>query len=137
MHKLSWQLWQKYHTWLFQAFIKASISDGSLFLLCIRIASAPENKNVHYRCSLYDIDQCSFIGILYLISIKPPTIFRGPLWSWSNGSWINYRGYLCNQYQSCEFEYSTCRGVLDTTLCDKVCQWLATGQRFSSGTHVF
>ena len=27
-------------------------------------------------------------------------------------------------------------GVLDTTLCDQVCQWLATGQWFSSGTPV-
>jgi hypothetical protein len=26
------------------------------------------------------------------------------------------------------------RDVLDTTLCDKVCQWLATGQWFSLGT---
>jgi hypothetical protein len=37
---------------------------------------------------------------------------------------------------SCEFEYWTWQGVLDTTLCDKVCQWLATGQWFSSGTPV-
>ena len=28
------------------------------------------------------------------------------------------------------------RGVLDTTLCDKVCQWLATGQCFSPATPV-
>ena len=28
------------------------------------------------------------------------------------------------------------RGVLDTTLCDKVCQWLATGWWFSPGTPV-
>jgi hypothetical protein len=28
------------------------------------------------------------------------------------------------------------RGVLDTTLCDKVYQWLATGRGFSSGTSV-
>ena len=28
------------------------------------------------------------------------------------------------------------RGVLYTTLCDKVCQWLATGQWFFSGTPV-
>jgi hypothetical protein len=27
-------------------------------------------------------------------------------------------------------------GVLDTTLCDKVCQWLATGRWFSLGTPV-
>jgi hypothetical protein len=28
------------------------------------------------------------------------------------------------------------RGVLDTTLCNKVCQWLAAGQWFSPGTPV-
>jgi hypothetical protein len=28
------------------------------------------------------------------------------------------------------------RGVLDTTLCDKVCQWLAVGRWFSPGTPV-
>jgi hypothetical protein len=28
------------------------------------------------------------------------------------------------------------RGVLDTTLCDKVCQWLATGRWFSQGIAV-
>ena len=31
---------------------------------------------------------------------------------------------------SCEFESRLWRGVLDTTLCDKVCQQLATGQCF-------
>jgi hypothetical protein len=29
------------------------------------------------------------------------------------------------------------RGVLDTTLCDKVCQWLTAGQWFSLGTSFF
>jgi hypothetical protein len=29
---------------------------------------------------------------------------------------------------SCEFEPRSWQGVLDATLCDKVCQWLATGQ---------
>jgi hypothetical protein len=28
------------------------------------------------------------------------------------------------------------QGILDTTLCDKACQWLATGQWFSLGTPV-
>ena len=37
---------------------------------------------------------------------------------------------------SCEFEPSSLRGVLDTSLCDKVCQWLATGRWFSPGTPV-
>jgi hypothetical protein len=33
-----------------------------------------------------------------------------------------------------EFEPHSWQGVLDTTLCDKVCQWLATGRWFSQGT---
>jgi len=36
----------------------------------------------------------------------------------------------------CEFESCSWRGVLDTTMCDQVCQWLATGQWFSPGTPV-
>ena len=37
---------------------------------------------------------------------------------------------------SCEFETRLWRGLLDTTSCDKVCQWLVTGQCFSPGTRV-
>jgi hypothetical protein len=37
---------------------------------------------------------------------------------------------------SCEFESCSSKGVLGTTLCDKVCQWLATGRWFSPGTLV-
>jgi hypothetical protein len=37
---------------------------------------------------------------------------------------------------SCEFEPHSWRGVLDKTLCDKVCQLLATGQWISLGTPI-
>ena len=36
----------------------------------------------------------------------------------------------------CEFDPRSWQGVLDTTLCDKFCQWLATGQWFSPGIPV-
>jgi hypothetical protein len=36
----------------------------------------------------------------------------------------------------CEFESCSWKGVLDTTLCYKVCQWLATGRWFSPGTPI-
>ena len=36
----------------------------------------------------------------------------------------------------CEFEPRSWRSVLNTTLCDQVCQWLATGWWFSPGTPV-
>jgi hypothetical protein len=39
---------------------------------------------------------------------------------------------ICGLY----FELGSWRGLLDTTLCDKVCQWLAKDQWFSPGTPV-
>jgi hypothetical protein len=39
-------------------------------------------------------------------------------------------------HQSCEFESCSWRVVLDPTLCDKVCHWLATGRWVSPGTPV-
>ena len=37
---------------------------------------------------------------------------------------------------SCEFEPHSWRGVLDKTVCDKVCQWLATGMCISLSTPI-
>ena len=55
--------------------------------------------------------------------------------SWSYGSWIY--NYLCNTCLSSLkvwIRFPLWRGVLDTTLCDKVGQWLATGRWFYLGT---
>ena len=38
------------------------------------------------------------------------------------------------EFTSHEFEPRSWQGVLDTTVCDKVCQWLAAGPWFSLGT---
>ena len=40
-------------------------------------------------------------------------------------------------HKRCEFKSQSWQGVHDTTLCDKVCQWLAGGRWFSVGTLVF
>jgi hypothetical protein len=51
---------------------------------------------------------------------------------WLYGSWIY--NYLCNQCLSpltLWFQIPLRQGVLNTTLCDKVCQWLAIGRWFS------
>jgi len=62
----------------------------------------------------------------------------GPPWSWLYGSWICNSNYLCNQCLSwLKLWAGSWCGVFDTTLCDKVCQWLATGQWFSPGTPVY
>jgi len=58
-------------------------------------------------------------------------------WLWWHGSWIY--NYLCNTCLSplTWVQIPFRRGVLDTTLCDKVCQWLVAGRWFSPGTLVF
>jgi hypothetical protein len=64
-------------------------------------------------------------------------VIWGPSWSWSYGNWIY--NYLCNQYLSPLMLWVRIlprRGVLDTTLCDQVCQWLVRGRWFSPCTPV-
>ena len=75
-------------------------------------------------------------SINYMSFCKLP-ILEGPSWWWSYASWIY--NYLCNQYIS---PTKLCvrirfrRGVLDTTLYDKVCQWLAACRWFFPGSPV-
>ena len=62
---------------------------------------------------------------------------QGPSWSWLYGSWIY--NYLCNQCLSplkLWVRIPLRWGVLDTTLYDKVWQWLMAGRWFSPGTPV-
>ena len=63
------------------------------------------------------------------------TTIPGPSWLWSYGSWIY--NYLCNQCLSplMLWIWISIR-TRCTTLCDKVCQWLTTGQWFSPGPPV-
>ena len=57
---------------------------------------------------------------------------KGPSWSWSYGSWIyNYLWNQCLSPLKLWVRIPPSRGVLDTTLCDKVGQWLAAGRLFS------
>ena len=56
-------------------------------------------------------------------------------WPWSYGSWIY--NYLCNRcLLPLMFWVQILIRVRCTTLCDKVCQWLAAGWWFSPGTPV-
>ena len=62
---------------------------------------------------------------------------RGSSWLWSYGSWIyNYLYNQCLSSLKLWVRTLLMRGVLYTTLCDKVCQWLAAGQWFSLGTRL-
>jgi len=64
-------------------------------------------------------------------------MYKGPSWSWTYGSWIyNYLRNQCLSPLKLWIRIQLKRDVLDTTLCDIVCQWLATGRWFSPGTPV-
>jgi hypothetical protein len=60
---------------------------------------------------------------------NPSTFEEGPSWLWSYGSWIY--NYICNQYLSPLMWVRISISAWCTTLCDKVCQWLATVRWFS------
>ena len=62
----------------------------------------------------------------------PFIISWGPSCPWLYGSWIY--NYLCNQCLSPLMLWV--RTPFDTTFCDKVCQWPATGRWFSLGIPV-
>ena len=82
--------------------------------------------------------ETSLVKVWYCISTEPPSYkLSRPSWLWSYGSLIYY--YLCNQCLSPLTLWVWIplrRCVLDTTLCDKVCQWLTAGGWFSPGTPV-
>jgi len=67
--------------------------------------------------------------------LKPMGPDRRPSRSWSCGSWIyNYLCNLCISPLKLWVRIPFRRGVLNTTLCDTVCQWLATRRWFSPRT---
>ena len=92
-------------------------------------------------CTLHSCSSSSVLNCLpfFLSSIwfnsHNPKGYEGSSRSWSYGSWIY--NYLCNQCQSpLKLRFLIPLRAKCTTLCDKVCQWLAAGQCFSPGTPV-
>ena len=86
------------------------------------------------------LDTCTITtGCIYHCTITTGCIYHflqwnlGLSWPWSYGSWI-YNYYLCNQCLSpLMLQVRISIRARCTTLCDKVCQWLATGRWFSLG----
>ena len=76
-------------------------------------------------------------GIIQTISSWKTFLVHLCQGTWSYGSWIY--DYICNPCLSPVTLWVRILprwGVLDTTLCYKVCQWLVTDQWFSLGTPI-
>ena len=87
--------------------------------------------NIFHVILNYYLIKC-FICLLWYDLIIQQFSNLGLPWSWSYGDWIY--NYLCNQCLSpltLLFWIPLSWYVLDTTLCDKVCQWFAAGLWFS------
>ena len=91
------------------------------------------------RNGIYPLIQNNFLfihfSVFFIFVNSQKTFFKGPSWPWSYGSWIY--SFLCNQCLSplmlwVRISFRARR----IGLCDKVCQWLATGRWFSPGTPV-
>ena len=87
----------------------------------------------------HDTTTC-WLGKVEKVYIKSkcwtPNQRQGPSWPLSYSSWIF--NYLCNQCLSSLMLLWVRISIRArcTTLCDKVCQWLATGRSFSPGPPV-
>jgi hypothetical protein len=76
-----------------------------------------------------------YSGLVYILTVSGPKWVKVMIMVFN--AWIYI--YLCNQCitpLNCEFESRSWRGACDTTLWDKVCQWLATSRWFSPGNLV-
>jgi hypothetical protein len=75
-------------------------------------------------------------NLMYSLSINGSTILGRHGHVMIASSWIY--NYLCNQYllPLTWVRILSRRGVLDTKLCNKVCQWLSAGTWFSPGALV-
>ena len=97
---------------------------------------------IYRNLSIQDSKTC--IQEITKTNLTSPQIFaqfmlfnRGVSWSWTYGSLVY--NYICNQCLSPLTSWvriSLKRSVLDTTLCDKVCRWLATGRWYFPGSPV-
>jgi hypothetical protein len=87
-----------------------------------------KNKNKQNTAFTFKSTHCKIHFVKYLI--LTPIIPDELLWWRPYGSWTY--NYLCNRCLSPLRLWV----VLDATLCDKVCLWLATGWWFSLGTLV-
>ena len=94
-------------------------------------------KYVTYRESQQSEEKNNNKAVIYVDLYLYLRIVEGPSWSWLYGSCKS--NYLFNQCLSplkLWVRTPLRRGVHDTTVCDQVCQLLATDRWFSSGTPV-
>ena len=88
-----------------------------------------------YFCYLSGNKEYHYFSDLCLVVLQNPSVFRGH--RCRDRMILGFTStYAISVYDhnNCEFEPRSLRGVLDTTICDKVCQWFKIDRSFSPGT---
>ena len=93
-----------------------------MWFLQISYARTYQWRGVSQR---YDFNQFGF-SFSYRIYVHVH-IVDGPSWSYSF-VFTTACAISAYHHRICEFDPRSWRGILDTTICDKVCQWLTTGR---------
>ena len=104
---------------LFKSTCQELLSNWSIYLTVLYMIGASEmNKRLHDMLLVYHRRKR-----------------KGP--SWLYGCWFTTNCAISAYHHwNCKLESGSWWGVLDTTLCDKVCRWFAAGQWFSPGNPV-
>ena len=129
-------LYLRFFVFIRKFFIFFSRISSSLLLLGCKVLWYYEfdmHSSVKTPCDVIWL-QAGCIGFVRTSHwcIKPGIMSFTFQWSWSYGSWIY--NYLCNQCLlplKLWVRTRSWRGVLETTLCNKVCNCAATGRWFS------
>ena len=88
-------------------------------------------------CHIWCVSMLWSCLVEYITYVVIYSCVQGPSWSWSYCSWIyNYQCNQCLSPLTLWVRLPLRRNVLDTTLCDQVCQWLAACRWLSPGTPV-
>jgi hypothetical protein len=125
------------HIFLKGFFLQTTIIRGGEWVTKCKYACVTSNLHVCYisherKRGIQNLKNCPINQLWgWAIGIRFPTYF-----SWEECLFTTTCAISAYHHYSCEFEPCSWRGVLDTTLCDKVCQWLASGQWFSPDTLV-
>ena len=115
-------MWYEDSIFVFNKYSWVRIPEGLKFNICLY-------KQQNYKSP----HKLMWASDFYTFSTES----RGPPWLWSYGSWIyNYLCKQCPLLLKLWVQIPLRRGVLDTILCDKVCEWLKARRLFSPGTPV-
>jgi hypothetical protein len=109
-----------------QWYINGIVHECNSFT-CICICFGSWNGTIFFSC------------LAYLLTIAGPGLVKCHQWISRDYMVVGFTTTcVISAYYHliCEFKFCLWWGIFETTLCDKICQWLATGRWFSPGTPV-